>query len=61
MVPGVKVEWNLATPYVDPWFMIIVWSESPTVVSDDDRLMTVSFSALAGLERESCSCTNRQS
>jgi hypothetical protein len=61
VVPGVKVELNLAAVNVDPVVMVIVGSTLPTLISDDDKLMVVSCRALAGLELESWSCTNMHS
>ena len=58
VVPGVKVDLNLAVANVAPLLMVIVDSTVPTLVSDEDKLMIVSCSALAGLLVESCSCTN---
>lgn len=41
--------------------MVTLGSISPMLVSEDDRLIVVSWSALAGLELESWSCTNTHS
>jgi len=49
----VKVEEKLATANVFPLAILIVGSTVPTLISDEDRLMVVSSSALAGLEFES--------
>ena len=57
VVPGVNVVWKFATPNVESLLMIRVASTVPTLGSDDDRLMVVSWRALAGLELESWSCT----
>ena len=53
VVPGVKVDLNLAVANVAPLLMVIVGSTVPTLVSDEDKLMIVSCSALAGLLVES--------
>ena len=61
VVPGVNVVLNFATANVSPLLMVIVGATLPTLVSDVERLMVVSWSALAGLELESWSCTNTHS
>ena len=61
VVPGVNVELNFAVANVDPFFMVIVGSILPTLISDDDKLIDVSDKARAGLELESWSCTNTHS
>ena len=42
VVPGVNVVLKLAIANVFPLDIVIVGSELPTVVKDDDKLMTVS-------------------
>ena len=61
VVPGVNVVLNFATANVSPLLMVIVGATLPTLVSDVERLMVVSWSALAGLELESWSSTNMHS
>lgn len=46
---------------VVPAVIVTVGSTLPTVVRDEDRLMVVSWSALAGFEFASCSCMKMHS
>jgi hypothetical protein len=60
VVPGVNVEWKFAAPYVDPLGIVIEGSTVPMFVAEDERLMVVSCTALAGFPLESCNCTKMQ-
>ena len=51
--PGENVEWNLAVPYVDPLGIVRMASTVPTLIREEDRLITVSSVARAGMFLES--------
>jgi hypothetical protein len=60
VVPGVNVLEKLATAYVSPVLIVSVASTEPISVLDEDKLIAVSFVALAGKPSASCSCTKMQ-
>ena len=60
VVPGANVELKFAELYIAPLGIIMNGSTVPMFVEEDDRLMFVSCSALAGFPVESCNCTKMQ-
>jgi len=60
VVPGLNVVLKFADAYVIPLCIIIEVSIFPTLISEDERLIVVSCTALAGRPLESCNCTKTQ-